>query len=107
MQQQSSLAEQTHMVQALLAQRRRADPAAQLFETHISWVLADGGLAYKFKKALRFDFLDFSTLEKRRFYCGEELRLNRRLAPEIYLDVSPVTGTLASPELEGTGTPIE
>lgn len=56
-------------------------------ETHISWVFIAGDNVYKVKKAVDFGFLDFTTLEKRRFYCGEEVRLNRRLAPQVYLGV--------------------
>jgi aminoglycoside phosphotransferase family enzyme/predicted kinase len=59
----------------------------ELVETHISYVLLTGDYAYKIKKSLDLGFLDFSTLPKREFYCREELRLNRRLASEIYLDV--------------------
>lgn len=79
----------------------------QLIETHISWVLVGTDLAYKFKKALHFDFLDFSTLEARRFYCMEELRLNRRLAPAIYLDVVAISGSANQPVLDGSGAAIE
>ncbi|OGI39009.1 MAG: hypothetical protein A2140_02235 [Candidatus Muproteobacteria bacterium RBG_16_62_13] len=78
-----------------------------LVETHISWVLLTGRYAYKIKKPVDLGFLDFSTLDKRHHFCVEELRLNRRLAPEIYLAVVPITGTLANPRLGGTGTPIE
>ncbi len=78
-----------------------------LIETHISYVLLDGRFAYKIKKAVDLDFLDFTTLSARRFYCGEELRLNRRLAPSLYLDVVPVTGTVEAPVLGGDGTAIE
>ena len=56
-------------------------------ETHISQVLLTGPYAYKIKKPLNFGFLDFSTLARRKFFCEEELRLNRRLAPDLYLDV--------------------
>lgn len=59
----------------------------QLIETHISWVILTGEYAYKIKKDLNLGFLDFSTLAARRLYCQEELRLNRRLAADIYLDV--------------------
>ena len=68
-------------------------PAVRLIETHISWVLLAGEYAYKIKKPVDFGFLDFSSLDKRRICCDEEIRLNRRLAPSIYLDVVPVTGT--------------
>lgn len=67
--------------------------AVRLIETHISWVLIAGDHAYKIKKPVDLGFLDFSTLEKRRFCCEEEIRLNRRLAPDTYLDVVPVTDT--------------
>ena len=69
-----------------------ATPAGKL-ETHISFVLLTGTYAYKIKKAVDFGFLDFTTLAARRFFCEEELRLNRRLAPELYLEVVPITGT--------------
>ncbi len=78
-----------------------------IVETHISWVLLTGKYAYKIKKPVNFGFLDFSTLEKRRFFCHEELRLNRRLAQDIYLDVVPITGTLDNPKMGGTGEAIE
>ena len=58
-----------------------------LIQTHISFVLLTGQYAYKVKKPMNFGFLDFSTLEKRHFFCHEELRLNRRLAPNLYLQV--------------------
>ncbi|OGT00385.1 MAG: hypothetical protein A3F73_06145 [Gallionellales bacterium RIFCSPLOWO2_12_FULL_59_22] len=73
----------------------------KLEETHISWVLLAGCDAYKIKKALDLGFLDFSTLEKRQFYCTEELRLNRRLAPELYLDVVTIGGSPEQPVLGG------
>lgn len=62
----------------------------ELIETHISWVLLNASFAFKLKKPLQFSFLDYSTLELREQYCREELRLNRRLAPDMYLDVLPV-----------------
>src|SRR6056297_1273154 len=79
----------------------------ELIETHISWVFLAGGFVYKLKKPLDLGFLDFSTLEKRRFYCEEEIRLNRRTAPEIYLDVIGIGGTPESPRLAGDDDPIE
>ena len=79
----------------------------RLVETHISWVLLTGPYAYKVKKPVNLGFLDFSSLEKRRFYCEEELRLNRRLAPSLYLEVVRITGSPASPVLHGTGDAIE
>ena len=79
----------------------------RLIETHISWVILTGEFAYKIKKAVNFGFLDFSTLEKRRFYCEEEVRLNRRFAPALYLDVVAVRGSVGHPSLHGDGRPVE
>ncbi len=79
----------------------------RLRQTHISWVLLTGSYAYKIKKPVNFGFLDFTTLAKRHFYCREELRLNRRLAAPIYLEVVPISGTVERPEVGGSGTPIE
>jgi hypothetical protein len=70
-------------------------------------VYLTGTVAYKIKKPLALGFLDFSTLEKRRQACVEELRINRRLAPELYLDVVPICGSPTQPQVEGAGTPIE
>lgn len=64
----------------------------RLRQTHISWVLLTGSFAYKVKKPVNFGFLDFSSLDKRRHFCMEELRLNRRMAPELYLEVLPIGG---------------
>ena len=76
---------------------------AQLIETHISWVLLLPRFAYKLKKPLHLPFLDYSTPALRRHFCEEEVRLNQRLAPSVYLGVSRVTGTLANPEFDGDG----
>ena len=73
----------------------------QLIETHISWVILTGKFVYKIKKPINLGFVDFSTLEKRKFYCEEELRLNRWLAPSIYLDVVPISGPEENPVLTG------
>ncbi|WP_198244107.1 AAA family ATPase [methane-oxidizing endosymbiont of Gigantopelta aegis] len=81
--------------------------AVERVETHISWVLLTGKYAYKIKKPVNLGFLDFSTLEKRHFYCQEELRLNSRLAPTIYLDVVPITGSVEKPVLGGNGAVID
>ena len=76
--------------------------------THISDVFLTGDFAYKVKKAVDFKFLDFSTLEKRKFFCERELELNRRLAPDIYLGVVSITqeddGSIL---VSGKGRPIE
>ena len=61
-----------------------------LIETHISWVILTEKYAYKIKKPLQYSFLDFSTLQKRKFYCKRELELNRRLTVDVYLQVIPI-----------------
>jgi len=81
--------------------------AVQHVETHISHVLLSGEYAYKIKKPLDLGFLDFSTLDKRRHVCQEEVRLNRRLAPAFYLGVVPITGSSVAPHINGVGEAIE
>jgi uncharacterized protein len=79
----------------------------RMIETHISWVLLTGEFAYKIKKPLDLGFLDFSSLDKRLHACCDEVQLNRRLAPAIYLDVVPITGTAADPHINGSGETFE
>ncbi|MCG6897729.1 MAG: AAA family ATPase [Thiocapsa sp.] len=79
-----------------------ADPVRHI-ETHISHVFLAGPYAYKLKKPLDLGFLDFSTLERRRHCCEEELRLNRRLAPDLYIGVIAITGTASAPRIGGEG----
>ena len=76
-------------------------------QTHISDIFLTGGLAYKLKKPVSFSFLDFSTLEKRRFFCREEHRLNSRLAPSVYLGAVPLTETPAGLRLDGKGRVVD
>ena len=78
-----------------------------LRETHISWVVLTGSFAYKIKKAVKFDFIDALTLERRRTMCEEELRLNRRLAPELYMDVVPITRKAGRLVVGGEGAAVE
>ena len=78
-----------------------------IVETHISWVILTGQYAYKMKKPVSFSFVDFSTLERRQWFCEEEVRLNRRLAPEVYLGVVPITGSPSAPCVDGVGVPFE
>lgn len=77
-------------------------------ETHMSWVFLCGAFAYKLKKPVCTEFLDFRTLEARRYYCEEEVRLNRRLAPAVYLGVVALglddAGHL---QLGGAGHPVD
>ena len=79
----------------------------RLVETHISWVFLTGEYAYKIKKPVDFGFLDFSTLAKRRHFCEEEVRLNRVWAPDLYLEVVPITVVGGKPRIAGAGAPIE
>lgn len=78
-----------------------------LVETHISWVLLTGEYAYKIKKPVDFGFLDFSSLEKRRHFCQQELRLNSRLAEALYLDVVPIYGSAQHPTFSPADSIIE
>ena len=79
----------------------------RIAETHISWVLLTGPYAYKIKKPVRLSFLDYSTLERRRFFCEEEVRLNGRHAPDLYLGVSTIAGPPEAPVVDGPGPPLE
>jgi aminoglycoside phosphotransferase family enzyme/predicted kinase len=81
--------------------------SVQVLQTHISYVALTGTFAYKVKKPVNFGFLDFSTLDKRKYYCEEELRLNKRLSPDIYLDVLPITQKGNTLELNGDGAIVE
>jgi uncharacterized protein len=96
---------------AFLSRPESYDPlpqAVRRIETHMSWVFIADALVYKMKKPVRLPVLDFSTLAARRHYCEESLRLNRRLAGPVYLDVVPLTleagGAL---RLGGEGEPVE
>lgn len=97
------------LILALLDPARYPDGVArvELVQTHISWVLLAGDFAYKIKKPVKLSFLDFSTLALRQKYCLEELRLNRRFAPDLYLDVVGIFNTPQDPQWHGSGAPIE
>lgn len=101
--------QQSALIEALRDPDRYPHPVNRVEhrETHISHVLLAGEFAYKIKKPLNLGFLDFSDRERRRFYCEEEVRLNGRLAPGIYLDVVPITGTHTDPQVGGNGDAIE
>jgi len=79
----------------------------ELIETHISWVVLTGQYAYKIKKPVNFGFLDFSTLQKRHTFCQQEVRLNRRLAAALYLDVVAIAGTQDKPVIAEQGEGFE
>ena len=99
---------------ALIAALRRPDAylhavsqPIRVAETHISWVVLTGEFAYKIKKPIKLSFLDYSTLERRHRLCEEELRLNRRLAPGLYLGVSAIGGAPGRPRIDDGSTPLE
>lgn len=71
---------------------------AGLTETHISWIILTDDFAYKIKRPVKYSFVDFSSIERRKHFCQTELKLNRRLAPEMYLDVLPVTRNMVEAE---------
>lgn len=76
-------------------------------ETHMSWVFLAGDQVFKLKKPVRFPYLDFSTLARREAACRAELRLNRRLAPDVYLDVVPLVAEAGRLSIGGAGTPVD
>ncbi|MDD2700148.1 MAG: AAA family ATPase [Sideroxydans sp.] len=90
----TTLADQRRLIIAL-----QEAHAAQVIETHISWVLLIGEYAYKIKKAVDLGFLDYSSLSLREYFCAEELRLNRRTAPDLYLEVVSIGGIVEAPQL--------
>jgi aminoglycoside phosphotransferase family enzyme len=77
--------------------------AVTLRETHMSWVFLAGDRVYKLKKPVRFPYLDFSTLDRREAACRAEVGLNRRLAPDVYVGVAPLTLSSAGPSVGGAG----
>ena len=79
----------------------------RLLETHISWVLLTGEFAYKIKKPVCYPFVDFRSMQRREFFCREEVRLNRRFAPELYLDVCPIVAIKGESRIGGPGEVIE
>src|SRR5919199_3757314 len=97
------------LIQALTDRSVYEHPTTEItvLQTHISWIVLTGPYAYKVKKPVNLGFVDFSTLAKRHFFCQEELRLNRRLAPQLYLDVVALYGTPERPRFHGQGAPIE
>lgn len=78
----------------------------ELIQTHISYVFLTEKYVYKVKKPVNFGFLDFSTLDKRHFYCEKELQLNRRLCPDIYLEVVPINKSKTL-KIKGEGETVE
>jgi aminoglycoside phosphotransferase family enzyme/predicted kinase len=106
---EASLASQRRLVEALRDPGRYPHPVetVELIETHISFVLLAGAFAYKIKKAVDLGFVDYLSLERRRFFCFEELRLNARLAPALYLEVCAIAGGAEEPCFGEAGAAIE
>lgn len=96
-------------IQALLAPGVYPHPAPEitLVQTHISYVLLAGDFVYKIKKPVDFGFLNFTTLEKRKYFCEQELLLNRRLCPSLYLGLVAITQQGETFSLDGSGTPMD
>lgn len=94
---------------ALLKPQAYPHPVGEvrLIETHISWVLLAGEFAYKIKRPVRYAFIDLRDAERRKFLCEEELRLNRRFAPELYLEVSRITNDDGGARIGGEGAVLE
>jgi uncharacterized protein len=100
--------DQKQIVQALLTPEAypKNPGKIELIQTHISFVFLTQEYVYKVKKAVNFGFLDFSTLDKRRLFCEKELELNRRLCPEIYLEVISITLSNGI-KVDGNGETVE
>ncbi len=100
--------DQTAVVAFLASPRAHGGDPVETFETHASVVFLSGDRAWKLKRAVRYDYLDFSTVDRRRAMCEAELQINRRSAPSLYRRVVPVTretgGGLA---LDGAGIPVD
>ncbi|QEM68387.1 AAA family ATPase [Geobacter sp. FeAm09] len=84
-----------------------AADSVELIQTHVSWIFLAGDMAYKVKKPVDFGFLNFSTIDRRRFYCHEEVRLNSRLCPDIYLGVVEVREAPGGAAFFGDGPVID
>ena len=105
----AAVGREQELIDSLLHEEAYLHPVdnLRLLDTHISWVILTGVFAYKIKKPIKLEFLDFSSLERRKHYCEEELRLNRRWAQELYLEVARITGSFESPVVGGEGDAIE
>lgn len=97
------------LIQSLLDPSSYPDPTGrvELGQTHVSYLLFTGDFVYKIKKPVDFGFLDFSTLEKRDYFCQQELKLNRRISPDVYLAVVPIIAKGGNYVIGGTGEAVE
>ncbi len=96
-------------IDSLLQPAAYPDPTAtvRFLQTHVSFIFITDRFVYKIKKPVNLGFLDFTTLQRRSFYCHEELRLNRRLAPDLYLEVVPVRATTQGASFHGAGDVVD
>ena len=95
---------------AFLSRRDSYSPRRETvrrIETHMSWVFLVGDRAYKLKKPVRFDYLDYSTLDRREAACRAEISINRRLAPQVYRHLAPLTASRDGLGLSGTGPVVD
>ena len=103
--------DQTDVVEFLAAPSTHGTETVERIDTHSAVVFLAGERAYKLKRAVRFDYLDFSTVERRRDMCDAEVRLNRRTAKAIYRGVVPVTrepgGALFEVATDGPGFAVD
>ena len=99
------MSELPELIQALLDPKAYPDPTqrVELRQTQMSYVFLADDYVYKVKKPVNFGFLDYSTLEKRLFYCQKEVELNRRLCPDAYLGVMPITNDNGRIDIGGKG----
>ncbi|MBJ6799297.1 bifunctional aminoglycoside phosphotransferase/ATP-binding protein [Geomonas propionica] len=97
------------LIKSLLEAPAYPEPTAavRLVETHVSYIFITDHFVYKVKKAVDYGFLDFTTLDRRRFYCGEEVRLNRRLCPDVYLGVVELRQSGDGAAFAGSGKVID
>jgi aminoglycoside phosphotransferase family enzyme len=103
------VAKQPALVQALLKPEiyPHSPEKVELVQTQMSFLFLTGDYAYKIKKPVDLGYLDYTTLNKRRFFCQQEVELNRRLCPEIYLEVVPIVSSQGQIRLGGEGETIE
>ena len=102
------IADHEHLVAALTRQiQAESGVRPDVVRTHISTLILASDAVCKFKRPVRLPFLDFSTLARRRHFCEEELRLNRRTAPLLYRDVVPITGSPDAPRFGGAGPVLD
>lgn len=101
--------DQETVIQAMLSSETYPDSPEKIthIQTHISHIFLTGGLVYKIKKSVDFDFLDFTTLAKRHYYCQQEVLLNRRLTRGLYLGVVRITSQSGKPVINGKGPILE